>query len=245
MIQQSVVNVMGRIHSFESLGGADGPGLRYVIFMQGCPNRCIYCHNPDTWNIHGGQEYSTADIIRKVLPFKPYFGASGGITVSGGEALMQCDSVAELFSEMHKNGINTVLDTSGIGQKAKFTKVLEHTDLVICDIKFANNSDYKKHCGAYLSDVIDFLKLTEFMNVPLWIRHVVIPKITDTVDYADNIINIATSFKNLQKFEFLPFLKMCGNKYDDLGIKFPLSNTPECDSETILKLSQRIPERYR
>lgn len=237
--------MMGRIHSFESLGGADGPGLRYVVFMQGCPNRCIYCHNPDTWNIHDGEEYSVSDVVSKIMRFKPYFGEMGGITVSGGEALMQCDFVAELFSEMHKNGINTVLDTSGTGQKSKFKKILENTDLVICDIKFASVSDYRKYCGIHFSDVIDFLRYTEFMNVPLWIRHVVVPTITDTASYAEKIISIAVSFKNLKKFEFLPFKKICSMKYDKLGIKFSLADIDECDSETIIKLSQRIPKEYR
>jgi len=237
--------ITGRIHSFESLGGADGPGLRYVIFMQGCSNRCIYCHNPDTWDFCGGDEYEVEDVVKKVLRFKPYFGEKGGVTVSGGEALMQCDFVSELFFQMHKNCINTVLDTSGIGEKAKFHKLLLHCNLVICDIKFATDDEYLKYCGAHFTDVIKFLKLTEEMNIPVWIRHVIVPKITDTVDYADKIIKLAASFTNTVKIEFLPFKKMCCVKYENMGLTFPLNDTPECDSETLKILSDRISKKYK
>ena len=127
----------GRVHSIQSLGAVDGPGVRYVVFLQGCPLRCAYCHNPDTWDFSGGMEREAADLVKEICRFKPYFGAKGGVTVSGGEPLAQAPFVEELFSLLHKEGIHTALDTSGVGDLEKARRVLSHTDLVLGDMKFA------------------------------------------------------------------------------------------------------------
>jgi pyruvate formate lyase activating enzyme len=194
----------GIINSFQSMGAVDGPGLRYVIFMQGCFLRCVYCHNPDTWSMKG-EEYGIEDVVKRVLRFKPYIEKSGGVTVSGGEPLLQWEFVAELFRRLRLEGIHTALDTSGIGSLEGAAKVLDYTDLVLCDLKFANEIDYKEKCGGDISKVLFFLKLTEDMKVPLWVRHVVVPGLTDHEASIAQITQIAKGFSNLEKLELLPF----------------------------------------
>lgn len=230
----------GRIHSFQSLGAVDGPGLRYVVFMQGCPLRCVYCHNPDTWNIEDGTEYDTDDVIRKILRYKPYFLNNGGVTVSGGEPLMQWEFVSELFYCLHKEKIHTALDTSGIGNIEGAKNVLENTDLVLCDLKFSNKIDYNTYTTGDFDTVINFLKLTESMNIPLWIRHVVVPSLTDSKENILKIASIAKEFSNLQRIELLPFKKLCMSKYQTLNIDFPLKDYKECSQYKIDELSQII-----
>lgn len=226
----------GYVHSFQSMGALDGPGLRYVVFMQGCPLRCVYCHNPDTWDTSSGIEYTAREIVKRAARFKPYFGEGGGVTVSGGEPLFQDRFVAELFGLLHEIGINTALDTSGAVSGEYIKDVLKNTDLVICDIKFPTEGLYKKYCGASLNKTTQFLKLTEDMGVPLWVRHVVVPNLTDTEECIKQIAGIAKNFSNLKKTELLAFKKLCVPKYEKLNIPFPLENTPECGDETLEKL---------
>lgn len=229
----------GRINSFQSMGAVDGPGIRAVVFMQGCPLRCVYCHNPDTWNLEG-DEYSIEDVLQKVLRFRPYFGEKGGVTVSGGEPLLQWEFVSELFSRLRKEGIHTALDTSGIGNLEGAKEVLNHTDLVLCDLKFVAEKDYKQYCRGELKEVLSFLKLTEKMQIPLWIRHVVVPGLTDGKGQVQTIAKIAKQFSNLEKLELLPFKKLCITKYEALGIPFPLMESEECTDERINELYRGI-----
>ncbi len=232
--------MIGKIHSYQSLGAVDGPGLRFVIFMQGCPLRCAYCHNPDTWNIKDGEEYTVEQAVQKALKYKPYFAKNGGVTVSGGEPLLQWEFVSELFKLLHENKIHTALDTSGIGDIEGAKKVLENTDLVLCDIKFSTEADYVKYTKDSYSKVIEFLKLTEEMNVPLWIRHVVVPSLTDSEENIINIYNIAKQFSNFKKLELLPFKKICASKYTAMGIDFPFKDYNECSAAQINKLKKLI-----
>ena len=146
----------GYIHSFQSMGAADGPGLRCVVFMQGCPLRCLYCHNPDSWESSLGAVYTAREIVSRALRFKPYFGKTGGVTVSGGEPLLQAEFVCELFKLLHKEKIKTALDTSGAVSSDHIKPLLEHTDLVICDIKFPTQQQYKKYSGGNLDTVLKF-----------------------------------------------------------------------------------------
>ena len=233
----------GFVHSFESLGAVDGPGLRYVVFMQGCPLRCAYCHNPDTWEFGAGRKFTVEEIVKNALRFRPYFGAEGGVTISGGEALSQSEFVARLCERLQENGIHTTLDTSGIGGDAQ--RVLKHTDLVLCDIKFPTNEMYEKHAKGCLDTVLDFLRLCEKMNVPVWVRHVVVPKLTDSEESVREIVRIASGFSNVQRIELLPFKKLCGAKYDEMGIDFPLRETNECSEETIKALAKLTPPEYK
>lgn len=229
------MKMKGYIHSFESMGGADGPGIRFVVFMQGCPLRCAYCHNPDTWAFCGGTEYSAEEVARRVLRMKPYFGDTGGVTLSGGEVLMQADFAAELFEILHGQGIHTALDTSGAAIRGDAERLLSLTDLVICDIKFPSDSQYEEYCGIEngFSRVREFLALTETAHVPLWVRHVVIPGITDNDATARDVVRAAREYSNLRKIEFLPFRKLCAEKYERMNIRFPFADIPECPPETI------------
>ena len=231
----------GIVHSFQSLGAVDGPGLRCVVFMQGCSLRCAYCHNPDTWNT-SGREYRVEEIFDKVMRFRPYFGKTGGVTVSGGEPLMQWEFVAELFRRLKEAGVHTALDTAGIGDIDGARAVLLSTDLVLCDLKFSSEQDYLRYSGGDMNKVTEFLKLTETMRIPLWIRHVVVPELTDSQDHILKIAAIARKYSNLQKIELLPFKKICISKYDQMNIPFPLRDYVTCPEEKIQSLYRLIEE---
>lgn len=247
------MTVKGRIHSFQSLGAVDGPGLRFVVFLQGCPMRCMYCHNPDTWLADGGTEYTVGEVVKKVLRYRTYFGKEGGVTVSGGEALLQAKFVTELFRALKKEGIHTCLDTSGVlrsgsGDDLKngdstiveqtLSSLLSVTDLVICDIKFTTEKDYLAHAGGSLSSVLSFLSLTQTAGVSLWVRHVVVPGFTDSEEEVRAMVNLARQYNNLKRIELLPFRKLCVTKYEQLGIPFRCADIPECDEATISRLQK-------
>ncbi len=217
------------------MGTADGPGIRCVVFLQGCPLHCFYCHNPETWDPKGGYESSADDLIDKIDRFKSYI-KDGGVTVSGGEALLQWQFTAELFRKLKEKGYHTALDTSGAGNIFGAEQVLKSTDLVICDIKFDNDIDYKKYCGGDIKQVYNFLDLTRAMNVPLWIRRVIIPGINDTPDNIIKLKETVSQYPNLKKVELLPFRKLCIAKYEELGMDFIAGNIPECGDDCITAL---------
>ena len=232
-------NIAGYIHSFQSLGAVDGPGLRYVVFMQGCPLRCAYCHNPDTWDFAktAAITYTAAEVVEQIRRYKPYI-KNGGVTVSGGEALMQPEFVEALFYLLKKEGVHTALDTSCIGDLKKAARVLKYTDLVLADLKFSEPQAYKKYCGADMARVLEFLKLTQEMGVALWIRHVVVPGLNDDPESIQTIGRISASFKNLEKLELLPFKKLCMSKYEQMRIDFPLKDYAACSEEKIKELEK-------
>lgn len=232
--------MIGKVHSIQSLGAVDGPGLRCVIFLQGCPLRCIYCHNPDTWDYNGGTEFSTDELINKIIRFRPYFQNNGGVTVSGGEPLSQAKFVQELFQKLQSLGIHTALDTSGFCDINDAKDVLSYTDLVLADLKFLTKEDYKRYCGVDIRKIERFLSLTEEMNIPLWLRHVVVPNYTDSLDHLIGIKKKAESLSNLIKIEWLPFNNICMNKYNDLGLEFPLGSIPSMPRETLERLIKEL-----
>lgn len=223
----------GRIHSFQSLGTVDGPGVRAVIFMQGCPLRCICCHNPDTWNFSGGEEYSADVLADKVMRYKAYFGSNGGVTVSGGEPLMQAEFLTEFFCKLKKYGIHTAIDTSGCLLNDKVKTLLEYTDLVLLDFKYTNAEDYLKNTGMELSQVLEFLHYLEEIKKTTWIRYVVIPNYNDDEASISDIFYLKMKYACIEKIELLPFRKLCLEKYEELGIEFPLKNTPEAKQSFI------------
>ncbi len=232
----------GRIHSFESMGCADGPGVRFVVFFQGCPLRCVYCHNPDTWDCKGGNLYSVEEIIQKALRYRTYFGENGGITLSGGEPLMQAKFTAELLKECKKAGLHTALDTSGMAGEPHWEEVLKYTDLVIADLKFTTEAAYRKNSGGSLELLKRFLNKAEEMKIPLWLRHVVVPHLTD--EDLEDVLKIADEYSNLQKIELLPFKKICTTKYEQMKQPFPLADSPECDPALLEKLKEKL-RRYK
>jgi len=218
---------VGRVHSIQSMGTLDGPGVRFVLFMQGCPLRCACCHNPDTWDFAGGTESNAEELVRKATRYRAYFGAEGGVTVSGGEPLMQADFVRAFFARCHAEGIHTCLDTSGCILNEGVRDLLSVTDRVLLDIKYATDAEYRVHVGCGLENPLAFLDCTEEMGIPVTLRQVIIPTLNDTPEGVAALGNIARTHKNVDKVELLPFRKICTTKYEAMGIPFPLAHVPE------------------
>ena len=226
----------GFIHSFQSLGAVDGPGIRFVVFMQGCPLRCVCCHNPDTWETGVGNEFSAEQVLEKVLRFREYFGKDGGIPSSGGEPLLQAQFLTELFTLCHENGINTCLDTSGCILNSEAKTLLDVTDRVLLDVKYTDVESYKKHVGCGFDSVLSFLEYLNERRIPTTLRQVIIPNLNDDQENALRLKALATSHPCVDKIELLPFRKICMMKYDKMGIKFPLADTPEPSADKIKEL---------
>lgn len=229
----------GRVHSIQSLGAVDGPGLRSVVFLQGCPLRCVYCHNPDTWDFSGGTKTGAEELVGRLLRFRPYWGKDGGVTVSGGEPLSQAEFVLELFQRLHQAGIHTALDTSGNGDLKMAERVLMETDTALVDLKFLTEEEYQTGCHGSLKRTEAFLDLTKEMNVPIWIRHVSVPGLTASEEYMRRVLEKAMSYPNLKKLEFLPFHNMCLEKYERMGIPFPLKDTPVMEPDAWKELLEK------
>lgn len=237
--------IKGRIHSIQSLGTVDGPGVRCVIFMQGCPLRCICCHNPDTWDFNGGDEIDAEELLYRVLRFRPYFGKQGGVTVSGGEPLMQASFVLEFFKKLKEHGIHTALDTSGCILNDDVRQLLSVTDLVLLDHKYPTEEQYYINTGEHLADVETFLAELNERKIPTWIRRVVIPSLTDTEESIYSLNETARRFSCVEKVELLPFRNFCNEKYEKLRIPFPLANVTPPTNESVKELSQLLDEKYR
>ena len=267
------------VHSFQSLGAVDGPGLRYIIFLQGCPYHCPWCHNPDTRSMVAVNEdfpeekieenkapssaniaenrantdcdrkktevfknrYTVEELVDRVSRYKSYFEASGGgVTLSGGEPLLQRRFAATFFSALHKAGINTALDTAGMRPDADIERLLLFTDVVLCDLKFPDDERYRSQIGISLRDVLDFLSLCEKLKKTVIIRHVIVPTLTDTPESVRKISALAHSVLSEPRIELLPFRKLCQVKYDSLGLVFPVSHLPECTADKIKELYKYI-----
>ncbi len=235
-MKQCNKNTAGRVHSFQSLGTVDGPGVRSVIFMQGCPLRCACCHNPDTWDFAGGEEYTAEELVNKVLRYKSYYGANGGITVSGGEPLMQAEFLVELFQKLKKHNIHTALDTSGIVFNEAVKELLEYTDLVLLDFKYTNAEDYLEYTKMEMSKAKEFLDYLQKIKKPTWLRYVVIPGLNDSKESVSKLFELKKQYSCIKKIELLPFRKLCLEKYENMGIEFPLKDTPEAKQELIDEL---------
>lgn len=232
--------IYGRVSSLQSLGTVDGPGVRFVVFMQGCNLRCGCCHNPETQNMDGGKLYTPEEILEKVTRCRSYFGKEGGITLSGGEPLLQADFARELFALCKENGINTCLDTSGSILNGRIKELLSLTDRVLLDIKYTNSEDYVKYAGCTLNTVLDFLAYLESEGIKTTLRQVIIPTLNDTEENIEGLKKIATSHKCVDKVELLPFKKICAVKYADMGIKFPFEDIPAPTAEDMKKLNSLL-----
>ena len=232
--------VTGRIHSFQSLGTADGPGVRAVVFMQGCPLRCACCHNPDTWDFNGGTEVTPDEIFRKVKRLKNYFGEDGGVTVSGGEPLMQPEFIKELFTLCKTDGITTAIDTSGCVLNDKIKEVLKLTDTVILDYKYITDELYKTKVGTEKSKVDEFLSYLNSQNIDTWLRQVIIKDLNNNENSVKVLKELKQKYPCIKKTELLPFKKLCIEKYEKLGIPFPLCDTPETSKAEIEELEKYL-----
>ena len=196
----------GKVHSIETFGTVDGPGIRYIVFMQGCPLRCKYCHNRDTWDTKGGKEYTADELIENVSKYSSYMKASGGgITVSGGEATLQSEFVAKFFEKAKEKGIHTCLDTSGFVDIEKLDPILENTDLVLLDIKHMDNEKSKDLTGVEITKALEVAKYLDKKNIPVWIRHVLVPTITDDKENLESLAKFVSTLSNVERFELLPY----------------------------------------
>ena len=228
--------VKGRIHSFETFGAADGPGIRFVIFLQGCPLRCKFCQNRDTIPLRGGSEYTVAEVIEKALKCKPYMRASGngGITVSGGEPLIQPEFVTKLFCEAHKNGMTTCLDTSGcVHITDSIRELLDHTDTVLLDIKHIDDEKCKKLIGMSNRNELRFARYLSDRGIDMWIRQVLIPGYTDNKEDLIKTRKFIDTLKTVKKVEVLPYHSLGKDKWYKLGLTYPLEGVPIPTDEQI------------
>ncbi len=232
--------VLGKIHSIQSLGTLDGPGVRFVIFTQGCPLRCKCCHNPDTWAFDGGESYSPEQLIEKAERFREYFGADGGVTLSGGEPLAQAEFSKELFRLAKEKGINTCLDTSGCLLNGVVKEVLEFTDRVLLDIKYTTDAQYLENVGCGMDKPLEFLDYLSKKGIKTTIRQVIIPTKNDDEKSVLALKEIARARSNVDKIELLPFRKICAVKYKNLKIDFPFKDVLEPTKERMRELEKLL-----
>ncbi len=218
----------GFIHSYETCGAVDGPGIRFIVFTQGCPLRCKYCHNPDTWAPNKGQEIESGDLVEKIQRYETFMrNTGGGLTVSGGEPLMQAEFVADIFKQAKEYGIHTALDTSGAASKDRVSHVLEYTDLVLLDVKSTIPEVYKDLTGSKIEYFHQSLELAAQKNVEVWLRLVIVPGYTDNMKEIENINALKEKYSNISKVELLPFHKMGEFKWAELGLHYELEKTSE------------------
>ncbi|MBE6880676.1 MAG: pyruvate formate lyase-activating protein [Ruminococcaceae bacterium] len=231
--------------SVQTMGTLDGPGVRFVLFLQGCPLSCGYCHNPETRAFDGGKTATVTEIMAKVSRCRSYFGKKGGITVSGGEPLVQAKFITELFKECRKAGIHTCIDTSGCILSDDIEEMLNYTDLCLLDIKMTNNEDYKKLIGCDMSAPLGFLQKLSEKDVKVWLRQVIVEGINDNEENVKLFNDIAEKYDNVTFTELLPFRKLCESKYKEMNIPFPFEAYPETERAVIEKLSQKLTKRNK
>ena len=230
--------VKGNIDSFESMGLVDGPGVRFVVFMQGCPLRCAYCHNPETWADEKKIEMTAEELVKKVLKYKPYFGDDGGVTFSGGEPLRQPKFLLEALKECKKYGINTCLDTSGAGDE--YDEILDYVDLVILDVKAIDAEKYRALTGQNIERYNRFLATSQKKKKRLWLRQVIVPGYNDTEADILRLKEYIKNIENVERVELLPYHSMAKEKYKKLGIKYRLENVLDMDKEKCKKLEKLL-----
>lgn len=232
-------NIKGYVHSIESFGSVDGPGVRFVVFLSGCKMRCQFCHNPDTWQLKSGTEYTADNLLKKAMAYRPYWKDKGGITVSGGEPLLQIDFLLEFFKKAKDKGINTVLDTSGnpFTQDepfySKFTELMQYTDLVLLDIKHIDDERHRALTGHSNKNILQMAEKLSDMQKPVWIRHVLVPGISDRDEYLEELAGFVGTLKNVERAEVLPYHTLGVFKWESLGIKYPLEGVAPPTKERV------------
>ena len=242
------MTIKGNIHSIETCGTVDGPGIRFVVFMQGCPLRCQYCHNPDTWNTNLNKEMTVEELMQKYDGVKEFV-QSGGITVTGGEPLLQIDFITELFKVAKSKKIHTALDTSGItfnpANTKKIEELLKYTDLVLLDIKHINDTEHKKLTGSSNKNILAFAQYLSDKQIPVWIRHVVVKGITLNPEYLSKLGAFLATLNNISALDVLPYHNMAIPKYEALGINYPLKKILPTTKEEAIKARDIIIKEYK
>ncbi len=226
----------GYVHSYESFATLDGTGIRFAIFFQGCNLRCAYCHNPDTQAIDGGTGITTDELVKKVLRYKPYFARGGGVTLTGGEPLLQAEFLCELCEKLKNHGIHIALDTSGSVTNAAARRLIPLIDHFIVDLKFATEHDYKTYAGGSLEQTLEFLRLLSGASARLWLRSVIVPGINDTPEYMEKYKQITRLIPYAEKHELLAFHTLGFEKYRACGMENPLEGTPSMDEQKLKEL---------
>lgn len=235
--------ITGRIHSWESMGLVDGPGIRTVVFLQGCRLRCRYCHNPDTWELSGGEEETPEFVVKRLKRFMPYYGENGGVTFSGGEPLLQPEFLLKTLKLCKEAGIHTCLDTAGVGY-GEYEEILRYTDLILFDIKHFKGDRYRDITGQPMDDAMRFLKTAQDMEIPLWIRHVVVPGLTDGDDHLRELAEYIRTLRFVERVELLPYHVLGVSKYHTLGIPYSLEGVPPMQPEKLKKWQELMnPQR--
>lgn len=232
--------MVGRIHSIQTLGTLDGPGVRFVVFLQGCNLRCGCCHNPDTWDVHAGREMTAAELAERAEHYRTYFGADGGITVSGGEPLLQADFVGALFADCHARGIHTCLDTSGDLLNDSVRALLCVTDRVLLDIKYPTDEQYRAFVGCSIERPLAFLSELNARGIPTTLRQVTVPSLNDTAESMEMLNALAAAHPVVDGIELLPFRKICRVKYDDMGLEFPFDRYDTPTAEQMAELQKKL-----
>ena len=240
-------NILGNIHSIESCGTVDGPGIRFVVFTQGCPMRCQYCHNPDTWEFKDNNKVSTDEILAQYDGVKEF--CAGGITVTGGEPMCQMDFVTELFKKAQAKGINTALDTSGVmfkpDNKETVDELLKYTSVVLLDIKHIDDEEHKKLTGHSNKNIIAFAKYLSEIKKPMWVRHVVVPGITFKEEYLTRLGEFLGTLQNIAALDVLPYHDLAIPKYENLKIDDPLKGVPPLSHDEALQARNIILKAYK
>ena len=236
-------NIRASIDSIESFGLVDGPGIRVIVFFNGCKLRCKYCHNPEMWT-KKEENYSPQELVDKIKRYKPYFKDKGGVTFSGGEPLLHSKFIIETAKLLKQENINIALDTSGVGL-GDYHEVLPYIDLVLLDIKHTNQAKYKEITGLEIDEAEKFIEELNKQNKPVWIRQVIVPGIMDNQNYIDSLINYLKRIKNIERVDFLPFHRLGREKYIAMNIAYPYEEKNEMDKETCNKLYKYFEENYK
>ena len=230
----------GYLHSLETMGTVDGPGIRGVVFLQGCQLRCRYCHNPDTWARAGGTATTPEALVQKLVRFRPYYDRSGGgVTFSGGEPLLQPEFLAEALRQCRAAGLHTCIDTAGVGLGG-YEAILQNTDLVLYDVKHCDPAAYRQLTGQPLAETLRFLDAVRRQGTPMWVRHVVVPGLTDGEDHLARLRDYVQTLPNVQRVELLAYHVLGKNKYEALGLAYPLGDTPPMDAGRCQALQTRF-----
>ncbi len=235
--------MLGRINKLETFGSVDGPGVRFVVFMQGCPMRCLFCHNPETWDFKGDSagafDITPEDLLKKALRYKSYWGSDGGITVSGGEPLMQIDFLIEFFELAKNAGVHTCIDTSGVNFTrtepyfGKFQRLMAVTDLLLVDLKIMDPEMHKKLTGHPMDHNLDMFRYLDEIHKPIWIRHVLVPGISDNDTYLEQAHQFISTLSNVKKVEVLPYHSLALAKYQEMGLDYALKDTKSPNPERV------------
>lgn len=230
----------GRIHSIETFAAVDGPGVRMAVFFQGCPQRCIYCHNPDTWDFSGGMEYSVEELVQKAVRYKPYYKHNGGVTLSGGEPFGQAAFLGALAKALKAEGIHVAVDTCGFYLNGQVKEALKYIDLVLLDIKHTDAAQFQQITKQDFSHTLEFLAYLKELQKPVWLRQVIVPGYTDAPEQIQALLQLAEGAK-VERIELLPYHTLGVSKWEELGIPYELPNTQPPSAEMMRRLRALLP----